>query len=362
MLVERQPSAARGFRRSTGYTLVEVIVALGIISVLILGVFVPILDTSRDVARRIQCQHKMRELGFGVLNLESAKRVYPSGGTHPWPRINHYVNDTALAPIPFGPEKQGLGWMYQVLPYLPNHSAPQPSHEAGLNEFSTNLFFCPARRGQTRSIDEPRRLLNDYVGLVAPPSRTDLGNERYEELLDGDQGCKSAYGFWGSRIPGNAYMPRSRDSLGRNFVPFLGVIVRGSHYVTQEGRVVDLQYGEQVTMRRIRDGLSRTGMITEKHVPRSGYPAGDTLGWSDGWGFDTLRYSMCTPVLDSSANSYTDEWSAGSNHPGGVQVVMADGSVKVVSYDVDVETWHRMGHRSDVYPINIDKLNGTVER
>lgn len=348
MFAKRHSSAACGvYRAKKGYTLIEVIVALGIVSALVLGVFVPILDTSRDVARRIQCQYHLRELGTGILNLESSKRVFPSGGTHPWPRISLYLSDSSFSPTPFGPEKQGLGWIYQILPYLPNEAAPQPAHEVGLSEYATDLFFCPARRGQARSIDQPHRLLNDYVAIMAPPSRQQLGKEAYQQLLEDDLGCRSAFGFWGSRSPGNDHMPKSADTLGDDFLGFYGVVVRGSNFVLQDGKVVNLNYGDATTLRRIRDGVTKTAMITEKHVPREGYPTGDTLGWPDGWGFDTLRYSMCRPVQDRHATKSTDAWSAGSNHPGGINVMMVDSSIRNVSYEVDIQLWHNMGHRED---------------
>ena len=40
-------------------------------------------------------------------------------------------------------------------------------------------------------------------------------------------------------------------------------------------------------------------------------------------------------------------YSFGSAHPGGMNALFADGSVTSISYDIDRETFNRLGHRSD---------------
>ena len=37
----------------------------------------------------------------------------------------------------------------------------------------------------------------------------------------------------------------------------------------------------------------------------------------------------------------------GSAHSGGINAVFADGSVSFISYDVDLETFNRLGNRGD---------------
>ena len=81
----------------------------------------------------------------------------------------------------------------------------------------------------------------------------------------------------------------------------------------------------------------------------------DDRGWSDGWDFDMLRYTLIPPHMDSEGvapessqpqREIQSYW-MGSSHPGGLNVVFGDGSVRGLGYDVDLETLNRLGNRYD---------------
>ena len=62
---------------------------------------------------------------------------------------------------------------------------------------------------------------------------------------------------------------------------------------------------------------------------------------------------MFAPRPDSQGNepsggvSDPENYLFGSAHSGGINVLFADNSVSTVNYDIDVETFNRMGHRRD---------------
>jgi prepilin-type processing-associated H-X9-DG protein len=115
----------------------------------------------------------------------------------------------------------------------------------------------------------------------------------------------------------------------------------------------------KMTMAKITDGTSKTILAGDKWVPTDLYAgglfAGDDRGWSDGWDFDTLRSTLIAPRSDSQApfpaqgSPDTDvlNYPFGAAHPGGMNVVFGDGSVSSISYDVDLETFNRLGNRAD---------------
>ena len=77
------------------------------------------------------------------------------------------VDSSNFTGIAYGPEKQGLGWMYQILPYLPGNVAPAPVTQKEIDAIDLEVYFCPARRPPTRS--SQGHLLNDFVGMSAAP-------------------------------------------------------------------------------------------------------------------------------------------------------------------------------------------------
>jgi prepilin-type processing-associated H-X9-DG protein len=54
-------------------------------------------------------------------------------------------------------------------------------------------------------------------------------------------------------------------------------------------------------------------------------------------------------VITGVATDHLDlgNYALGAAHPGGFNVVFADGSVNGLNYDIDLETLNRLGHRSD---------------
>ena len=79
----------------------------------------------------------------------------------------------------------------------------------------------------------------------------------------------------------------------------------------------------------------------------------DDRGWSDGWDFDSLRSTLITPRQDSDGEAPDVDptnpanYHLGSAHPGGFNAVSADGSVRGLSYDIDLETLNQLGNRRD---------------
>jgi prepilin-type N-terminal cleavage/methylation domain-containing protein len=102
-------------RSRRGFTLVELLVVIAIIGVLV-ALLLPAVQAAREAARRSQCMNQVKQIMLSMHNHESALRAFPSGGIHPWPRIEDYLNGPGGAP--YGPDKQGLTWGFQILPYL----------------------------------------------------------------------------------------------------------------------------------------------------------------------------------------------------------------------------------------------------
>ncbi len=62
-----------------GFTLVELLVVIGIIAILI-AVLLPAVNSAREAARRTQCSDNLKNIGLAVKNYETAFNQYPAGG------------------------------------------------------------------------------------------------------------------------------------------------------------------------------------------------------------------------------------------------------------------------------------------
>jgi prepilin-type N-terminal cleavage/methylation domain-containing protein len=350
--------------KKRGFTLVELLVVIAIIGVLV-ALLLPAVQAAREAARRLQCKNKVKQMGVAVLNFESAYKIFPTGGDAPWPRIEWYADGTRVN----GPEKQGLSWAFQVLPYLEQNAVHGLSTTEQLVESPIGLYFCPSRRPPTQSPDGIWKM--DYAAATT-------GNLPFEEMYLDD-----VKGFWG--CSGCVY--KLEPVTSRDGYDYMGIIVRTDwdigpkmELVRMSGKIIlnnpadDRKLGNTppTTMARIPEGTRNTLLFSEKRLLTSRYDIGDwhdDRGWSDGWDPDTLRSTAFplradveSPYHDSEIASAEGEpiWnyghSFGSAHPSGVNAVFGDGSVHTINYDIDARLFNLLGNRDDGETVSLSDL------
>lgn len=361
-------TSLRGRRRSAdsqresrigaaGFTLVELLVVIAIIGVLV-GLLLPAVQAAREAARRSQCINHLKQIGLGWMNHESTHGYLVSGGWGPWT-----VGDADWGTGTFQPG----GWHYQLLPYIEQqalHQLPQDGDQENvtqpqkdgaivLQETPVSAYNCPSRRPA-----QPREFF-----LASFSNWQPWNSGRVETIVKSDYAASAGFATNTSSVSGN------RSCVNQNFwnpdtgscewrVPFnyrnlkTGTWAAWVQSVPAQGISGISFLGSEVTFAQIPDGTSNTYMVGEKYINPDCYESdcsgGDTHSQYQGYGWDVHRFS---PDDDWGPRQDTPglTWfrSFGSPHPGGLNMVYCDGSVRQVAYDIDLVAHHRLANRFD---------------
>ncbi len=344
-----------------GFTLVELLVVIAIIGILV-ALLLPAVQAAREAARRTECKNKLRQMGLSLLNFESALGVFPTGGDGYFPQIENFV----VGGKPFGPRKQGLGWAYQILPYLEEGALQNIVTTAQLQQAAVPLYVCPSRRGVT--FVDPYGFgsvaLTDYAAATPcttpgpqqewlvfdPRNSLNIGVGAYAQNLQsfggvgqsGDGNTPQANKHWDGTIVRTPWRTAADPSNPNN-----GSFIEG--------------VPNPVRIAQITDGTSKTLVLSEKYVRSDLYAGGgpaDDRGWTDGWDPDTMRSTCFPPISDNDSQGFdvaNDSFLGpgavplvyfGSAHAGIINAVFADGSIRSVNFDIDVVVFNGMGTRN----------------
>jgi prepilin-type N-terminal cleavage/methylation domain-containing protein/prepilin-type processing-associated H-X9-DG protein len=132
--------------RRTGFTLVELLTVIAVISVL-MGLLLPAVQKAREAANRAKCSNNLRQIGLAALNFESAHRALPRGGEH----IVLAFNDGSTTANYKAQDLQSP--LTLILPYVEQGQLAEGyDFRARYNQTAANaavatgvppLFFCP---------------------------------------------------------------------------------------------------------------------------------------------------------------------------------------------------------------------------
>ncbi|MEM8679321.1 MAG: DUF1559 domain-containing protein, partial [Planctomycetota bacterium] len=330
----------------------------------------PAVQSAREAARKTQCTNQLRQMMLAMHNHVSSLGVFPGGGIKPWPQIEDYSANGK----PFGPERQGLSWAFQILPYMEDGAVYALSTTAEIESTPISNYFCPSRRPPT--LGPWGAWLIDYAAVVPNRSRQQVGDTLFDRWIDPDTnfGCLRE-DFWGS-FWGPIHSPPTPNltNLGL-YYGFWGVIVRSNAWKVNDGYQTTGFY-TPMSFKRIKDGSSKTLVLGEKRVRPENYtPVGfaqgtwhDDRGWSDGWDPDTLRATICPMGKDSNTEGFQYGnpshpnaqrifgFNLGAAHPATFNAAFADGSGRTLSYDTDIEVMNQLGHRSDGAVIELEGI------
>ncbi len=353
-------------RQLRGFTLVELLVVITIIGIL-MSLLLPAVQGIRSAARKLQCANRMKQIGLALHNYHTTLGTFP-------------VSTTGAQQIGNTCGSGFYSWLAQILPQVEQ----QPLHDSidfrvamadacdqnnGSDYWNVSIsashqnaqaaatvvsvFLCPADSySETSAMGSANPAPGNFVANVGWPRRS-TGPDGTHSALGNLNGVM---GLINPKDPdpwqrGRVRAEDIKDGLSNTVAVSERRISSANAYAEVAGGDVSLQSfcgggGASRSLDRWNTYCGSVSVADPTFSTRHG------RAWISGWTLAANTYMHVMPINQRNCHIYGGEddgnniVTPSSNHSGGVNTLMADGSVRFTAESVEMPIWWAVGSRN----------------
>lgn len=350
-------------RRTTGFTLVELLAVIGIIAILV-ALLLPAVQVAREAARTTQCKNNLKQVSLAVANYAAASedRLPPA--------IIKFFGSSGRAPLRKGSwdcESWSTGqspiWRVAVLPFLGEQTLFDSfDFTKGIVTrtnvtFSTHVlpvFQCPSTPGY------PRSTLQANYGGISRATKVPLENLTIG-VADYGAPALSWRRRWKSERDSESAVPAWN---GAKFPS------RDFHDTPSSCRRLEVTRGGRAKLAWVTDGLSKTTAVHEIAYLPHFYDIEGLDGKRDGWGeplsgraspqsrghsWAQFHVAHHSPLVFKPIN-WNNREGLFSFHPSGVNNAFLDGSVRFLEESMELTVLDKLVSRAGMQTIGNESV------
>ncbi len=355
--------------RQRGFTLIELLVVIAIIAVLI-SLLLPAVQSAREAARRAQCTNNLKQFGLAMHNYHSSNDVFPMGSSL------CYYNYGGSIPCTTWNNWSAHALMLNYMEQAPLYNAINFNMEGRGSDYASaanataynakiRVFICPSDPNGGRVND------NCYYGSIGtstnggsdtPPRPTSPACPNFQSPTSGVFAFRMAYGLRDITDGSSNTIAFSEGQAGAQTpVVTPGNMIMGAGL---SGNAYFLDANQNLAL-----VLADLQTCSQQYVPTN--TGNISVGHGHDWGvggmgatlFNTIvtpnstlyKWAACRTDCSGGCDGASMDYSnAQSYHPGGVNALLADGSVRFLKSSVSMNIYWGLGTRAGGEVISAD--------
>ena len=292
----------RSYRKLSGFTLVELLVVIAIIGILV-ALLLPAIQAAREAARRTQCNNNLKQIGVAMHNYHDTHKVLPAG----------CIGNRTPTGVP------DWGWAVSIMPFMEMDALYQQL-DIGTKRI-TQFYYAAATVEEKALVQTPIPAYRCPSDVAKPLNNLCLfgsQNPAFFDLATGNYVASSGTGTnAGTTDAGGLF-------YGNSWKTFRDVL---------DGTSSTLMAGERDAshLAAVWAGTGKNDSYGNEGSARTMFRAGFVINWDYVW----------------SGNPENQGKGLASLHPGGVNLALADASVRWFPQTTNSAVMQDLGNRAD---------------